>query len=182
MKTIEQHLKEKYHLSSYQIAQLAFLGKTLFSETSKMLIMGIIFQKYLLLYVFALFIMIILRCSTGGLHFYTYLGCLLTSIIYIWLAIILLPKILIPLNLKIVLLLICILVCYHIGPIPSKYRPPFSDDFIKRCKKTISYFIFLYTLILYIMPKSTYLTVGFWIIILHSLQLIAAKYIRKEQC
>jgi len=182
MKTIEQHLKEKYHLSSYQIAQLTFLGKTLFSETSKILIMGIIFQKYLLLYVFALFIMIILRCTTGGLHFYTYLGCLFTSTIYIWLAIILLPKILIPLNLKIVLLLISILVCYHIGPIPSKYRPPFSDDFIKRCKKTISYFIFLYTLILYIMPKSTYLTVGFWIIILHSLQLIAAKYTRKEQC
>lgn len=179
MKTFKQHLKQKYHLSNYQIAQLTFLSKTVFSELSKVLIMGVIFHKQLPLYFFSLLIMLVLRCSTGGLHFYTYIGCLTTSIIYIWLGIILLPKILIPPNLKIILLIICIIICYHIGPIPSKYRPPFNDDFIKRCKKTISCFIFLYTLILYIMPKSTYLTVGFWIIILHSLQLTTAKYIGK---
>lgn len=179
MKTIEQHLKEKYHLSSYQIAQLTFLGKTFFSETIKILIMGIIFQKYFLLYSFALFIMIILRCSTGGLHFYTYLSCLFTSTIYIWLAIILLPKILIPLNLKIVLLLISILAVTILAPFHLN-TDPHSVTILSEDAKKRFLILFLYKLILYIMPKSTYLTVGFWIIILHSLQLMTAKYTRKE--
>lgn len=82
MKTFKQLLKEKYHLSNYQIAQLTFLSKTVFSELSKILIMGVIFHKQLPLYFFSLLIMLVLRCSTGGLHFYTYVGCLTTSIIY----------------------------------------------------------------------------------------------------
>lgn len=180
MKKIEELLRKKYHLSSYQLAQLTFLGKMFFSETSKVIIMAIIFQKHLSFYFFTLSIMIILRCSTGGLHFYTYLGCLLTSTIYIWLAIILLPQIFVPLNLKLLLMLICIIICYYIGPVPSKYRPPFKDTFIKKCKKTISRFIFFYSLILYIIPESPYLIIGFWIIILHCFQLMTAKYTRKE--
>uniref|UniRef100_UPI0040562C58 accessory gene regulator B family protein n=1 Tax=Agathobacter sp. TaxID=2021311 RepID=UPI0040562C58 len=180
METLKQHLKEKYHLSNYQIAQLIFLAKTFFSEASKILIMGIIFHKQLPLYFFALFIMLLLRCSTGGLHFYTYTGCLVTSVIYVWLAIVFLPNIKIPFNIKLLLLLICAIVCYHIGPVPSKYRPPFRDHFIQKCKSIVSSFIFFYSLFLYVMPESTYSTVGFWIIILHSLQLLIAKYTRKE--
>ena len=35
MKTFKQHLKQKYHLSNYQIAQLTFLSKTVFSDFVK---------------------------------------------------------------------------------------------------------------------------------------------------
>lgn len=180
MKTLKQLLKEKYNLSSYQIAQLSFLCKTFFSEISKMLIMGIVFYKELSLYLFALLTMLILRCTTGGLHFYTYAGCLLTSTIYIGIAIQLLPNITIPLNIKILLLLFCVIVCNYIGPVPSKYRPPYSKKHIKTYKTIVSTFIFIFTLVLYIIPESPHLIVGFWIIILHSLQLIIAKYRRKE--
>ena len=45
-----------------------------------------------------------------------------------------------------------------------------------------SIFIFLYTLVLYIMPENRYINTGFWIIILHSLQLIAAKIQKKGAC
>ena len=73
MKIIKQFLKEKYNLSNYQIAQLIFLGKTVLSESSKILIMSFIFYKQLPLYFFSLLIMCILRYSTGGIHFYTYI-------------------------------------------------------------------------------------------------------------
>lgn len=181
MRTLKQLLKEKYNLSSYQIAQLSFLCKTVFSEISKVLIMGIIFYKYLPIYFLALLIMLVLRCSTGGIHFYTYIGCLTTSIIFLWLGIILLPNIAVPLYVKLILLLLCILSCYHIGPVPSKFRPTYSNQFIQKCKLIVSVFIFLYTITLYVIPESPYLNVGFWIIILHSLQLFVAKYTRKEQ-
>ena len=180
MKSIKQLLKERYHLTNYQIAQLTFLGKTFSSEASKLLIMGILFHKQLKHYFFALFIMLILRCFTGGLHCSTYFGCFITSTLFLWFAIILLPNIAISLNTKIFLLLIGMLICYYIGPIPSKYRPPFNDDFIKKCKSISSGFIFFYTLLLYIMPNSKYFIIGFWVIILHSLQLFIAKYTRKE--
>ena len=179
MQSLKQLLKEKYQLTNYQIAQLDFLRKTFFSESSKVFIMGIIFYKNLPLYLFALFIMSILRCSTGGIHFYTYAGCFITSLLFLWLCIKLLPYIFIPLNFRITALLICMFICYCIGPVASKYRPPFSKNFIKKCKIIISVFILFYTLILYIMPESQYLIVGFWIVILHTLQLLIAKIIKK---
>ena len=83
MKIVKQFLKEKYNLSNYQIAQLIFLGKTVLSESSKILIMSFIFYKQLPLYFFSLLIMCILRYSTGGIHFYTYMGCLTASTSYL---------------------------------------------------------------------------------------------------
>lgn len=180
MKTLKQLLKAKYNLSSYQIAQLSFLFRTLSSETSKMFIMAIIFYKELPLYIFTLLTMLILRCTTGGLHFYTYIGCLLTSILYIGISIWFLPNVIIPPNVKILFLLLCIIICNYIGPVPSKYRPPYSKEHVKTYKTVVSIFIFIFTLILYIIPESQFSTIGFWIIILHSLQLILAKYRRKE--
>lgn len=180
MKTLKNHLKEKYNLSNYQIARLVFLAKTLASEISKMIILAVLFYKHLPLYFFALFIMLILRTYTGGIHFYTYIGCLVTTTIFLVLGIIVLPNIVVPLNIKLFLLLLCIITCYHIGPIPSKYRPPYSEQFIRKCKLIVSSAICIYTFVLYIVPDSKYMIVGFWIIILHTLQLIIAKYTRKE--
>lgn len=179
MELIRNHLKKKYQLSNYQIAQIAFLFKTLFSELSKMLIMGILFHNQLTLYLFVLFVMLFLRCSTGGLHFYTYWGCLVSSITFVGLALLILPRITLPIYVQLLLLLICIFVCNFVGPVVSKYRPTPSKELYARGKNTTCMFIFIYSLVLYIIPGNAYITVGFWTIILHSLQLIAAK-IRKK--
>lgn len=176
MEQVKSYLKNTYELSNYQIAQIFFLYKTIFSEVSKILIMGFLFHGKLPLYIFALFVMIVLRSLMGGLHFYTYLNCLLASAIYLGLAIYVLPHIPIVLNLQIILLLFSILICNHIGPITSKYRPESCKRYFTQYKRLATVFILLYTLILYIMPRNNpYLCVGFWVIMLHSLQLIIAK-------
>lgn len=179
MTFVKKYLKEKYQISKYQIAQIEFLFKTLSSELSKMLIMGIIFHNQLTLYLFALLIMLFLRCTTGGLHFYTYWGCLICSIIYVGLVLLILPFINLPTYLKLLLLLICIFICNRVGPVVSKYRPTPSKELYTHGTKATCMFIFIYSLVLYIIPENKHLTVGFWIIILHSLQLIVAK-IRKK--
>ncbi len=179
MELIKTHLKEKYQLSNYQIAQIEFLFKSLLSELSKMFIMGILFYNQLTLYLFALFVMLFLRCSTGGLHFYTYLGCLACSITYMCLVLWVLPSITVPIYMQLLLLLISILICNFVGPVVSKYRPTPSHKLYTRGKNTTCMFIFIYSLALYIIPENTYLIVGFWTIILHSLQLTVAK-IRKK--
>lgn len=176
---IKKYLKEKHHLSNYEIAQIEFLLKTISSELSKMIIMGILFHKHMVLYLFALCIMIYLRSTTGGLHFYTYIGCLTTSILYIGLATILLRNIVLPVYLQLTILFICILTCYWIGPMVSKYRQEPSPQKFCQCRNITCIGIFIYALITYIMPENQFITVGFWIIILHSLQLLTAK-IRKK--
>ena len=176
---LKKYLREKQQISSYKIAQVEFLFKSIFSELSKMIIMGILFHKYLGLYLFALCIMIYLRTSTGGIHFYTYPGCLVGSIFYMGLAIVLLPNIALPSYLKISGLLISILICYKVGPVVSKYRPEPSPQKSQHCKNITCTGIFIYALITYIISENPYIIVGFWIIILHSLQLPVAK-IRKK--
>lgn len=179
MEQIKLYLRENYHLSNYQIAQIFFLFKTIASEISKIIIMGILFHNHLKPYLFGLCVMVILRSALGGLHFYTYISCLITSILYLWFAIYILPNITIIKLLQLMILLFCILLCYRVGPITSKYRPPECAQHFQRSTHFACSFIFIYALILYIMPEKQYLTIGFWVIILHSLQLLVAK-IRKK--
>lgn len=181
MDTFKKYLRDTYNLSSYQVAQIIFLFKTIASEISKILIMGILFHSRFDFYIFALFVMLFLRCNMGGLHFYTYAGCLATSALYLWLAIYVMPLISIPTYLQLSLLLLSILICDRIGPIISKYRPDVCKEHFSQCKKFVTIFIFIYALILYIIPDSDYLYVGFWVIILHSLQLVIAKIRQKGE-
>lgn len=181
MKNLNIYLTGKCHLSNYQAAQVVFLLKTILSELSKLLIMAILFRRQIIYYLFGLLVMIFLRCTMGCLHFYRYSQCLLASIIYIWLSVIVMPHILIYKYVEIILMIFSILICYYIGPLPSKYRPQYSKQYLTKMRLFTSKFIFLYTLILYIIPRSKFLSVGFWIIILHSLQLVIAKILSKGE-
>lgn len=180
MQAIKQSLTKKYGFSNYEVAQLEFLFKTFASEISKMLIMAILFHNQITVFLFALFVMLIVRSTTGGIHFDTYLKCLAGSTLYLWLAIVLLPHITLPLALRILLCVLCALNCWHIGLVSSPNRLEPTETFRKQCKAIITAFLIIYACLLYIMPESQYIIAGFWVIILHSLQLLAAKYKRKE--
>lgn len=179
MDKVKTYLKDKYQLTGYQAACVIFFFKSTFSEVSKTLIMALLFHRYLPEYFFALFVMLFLRCSTGGIHFYTYLGCLLMSISYMAFSIVLLPMLQLPLPIQIILLILAMLVCFCIGPVVSKYRKEAAPDKKLRFRLIASGFIFIYTLILMFFPKVELLHVGFWVIITHSLQLIVAKIQKK---
>lgn len=179
MNRIKEYLKRKYGLSNYQVAQLAFVFKTASAELSKILIMGIIFHSNLKLYTFLLIIMCSLRTFSGGLHFSTYTRCLLASSMYIGSIISILAQITLPMYVRLFLLTFAIIACYTIGPVLSKYRTHFPERQLYLCRNITCFIIFIYTIIMYIIPENSYLVAGFWMIILHSLQLYVAK-IRKK--
>lgn len=170
-------LKEQYQFSDYQIALLEFFGKTVSSEISKLLIMGFIFRDVLGLYLFAVTVMSLLRISTGGFHCNTYFSCLFFSIGYMFTSMMLLP--LIPVNklLQMILLFACILINYYIGPITSEKHCPITAQTVKRVRIQSFIIIFFYLTLTYIVPESPYITVGFWVIIMHTLQLFVARVI-----
>lgn len=177
----KDYIKEKYHFSSYQIAQLTFLFKTVVSEISKVLLMSLLFHNRLSHYFFALLIMLCLRCSTGGMHFYTYWSCLTASALYLWISVVLLPKLTFPPAISLLLLAFSMLLCYFAGPVTSKYRPPMPPDKQLKSKHATCAFIFLFALIQYIIPDNPYCKIGFWVIILHSLQLLIAKNVNERR-
>lgn len=47
MERIKNAIHEKYGLSNYQVAQLAFVCKSISSELSKIIIMSILFRNHL---------------------------------------------------------------------------------------------------------------------------------------
>ncbi|MCM1187432.1 MAG: accessory gene regulator B family protein [Lachnoclostridium sp.] len=175
MSRISNYIKDKYGLSNYQIAQLTFVFKSTTSELSKILIMGIIFHNHLKQYIFLLLLMCFLRTFSGGIHFYTYKKCLTASTLYIWSIIAVFSNIAVPLFVQLFLLFACIVACYKVGPILSKYRTHFPEKQLYICRNITCLTIFIYTIAMYIIPKNLYCMSGFWMIILHSLQLFVAK-------
>lgn len=181
MEAIKRRMKETYGLSSYQAAQVIFLFQTIGSELSKMVIMGILFHRQLPLYLFALFVMLCLRSNTGGLHFYTYAGCLLTSTLYLALAIYILPLLAVPFPAKVIAVVCCGILAALTDPVLSKYRPADCAKHFMRCRITTCAFLAIYLVLLSVMPENQYLTVGFWVIILNWLQLTVAKIQKKGE-
>lgn len=177
---MHEFLKREYQFSDFQIAQLNYLWKTMASEISKLLIMGIIFKDILGIYIFAVVVMMLLRSATGGLHCHTYISCFFVSLTYMFLSLIVLPVFPVNKLLQMVLLFACILCNYFIGPVTSKYRRPMSEKTIRRVQGQAFVIIFFYLILMYITPESPYITAGFWVIILHTMQLIAAKLLKMK--
>lgn len=175
MKFIEQKLMESQKYTRYQVQKIIYVLKTLSADISKVVIMGIIFRNNLLSYIVALTALFLLRSFSGGIHNNTYIGCFMTSLAYFLLAIEILPQIPLSFSFKILLLTACMVICEWIGPITSKHRPPLSQSKIAVCKSITTTVIFSFILIANIIPSSPYISVSFWGVILHTLQLSIAK-------
>lgn len=175
MKFIEQKLTESKKYTRYQVKKIMYVLKTLSADISKVVILGIIFRNHFVSYIAALTALFMLRSFSGGIHNKTYLGCFATSLVYFLLSIMILPQITISFSIRILLLTACMVICEWIGPITSKYRPPLSQAKIALCKSITTTVIFSFILIANIVPSSPNVTVGFWVVILHTLQLVIAK-------
>lgn len=180
MMVMREFLKREYQFSDFQIAQLGYLWKTVSSELSKLLIMGIIFKDMLGVYAFAVVVMMLLRSATGGLHCRKYISCFLVSLTYMFLSLVVLPVIPVNKLLQMILLFACILCNYYIGPVTSEFRRPMSEKLIHRVRGQAFVIIFFYLVLMYITPENPYITAGFWVIILHTMQLIAAKLLKMK--
>ena len=176
---MKEMLKTYYQLTDLQIRQLDFLRKTLLSDISKLLIMGFLFRKQLDVYCVSILALGLIRTSIGGLHCKTYLRCLLSTTTYMIVCLVLLPPIAVALPVKAGLLLICAAVNYMVGPVTSDVHLPLKPAQIKKGRIRATVLILIFMVILCIIPENTYMVPVFWIMIVHTLQLVAAK-IRKK--
>lgn len=171
-----------YSASEMELIRYGFSVITM--EASKFLIMLLLFilLDKPLEYLFSAFILVLLRTNAGGLHFPSYLSCLLFSIFFFCASCILLPHS-IPISDigMLVSLFCCIVITYLIGPVVSKERPVPTAKQAKRGKIETFKIIFFYFIIVFLFSKNNLLIVGFWTIILQTIQLIIACLLRKEK-
>lgn len=170
-----KYIQEKYQFNNYQMRQLEYFFKTVLAETSKIIVLLILFHNEMKACLLTMLLLSLLRTSAGGIHFHTYLGCLCGTIIFFSLSIFVMPSIYFTEPLSIGLLFACGLVNYLLAPITAPGHLQLSNTTIKRAKIKCFVSIQLYAIIMSIIPNNRYLHIGFWIIILHTLQLIIAK-------
>lgn len=148
-----------------------YLVMSFLSEASKLLMLGILFHKRIEIFLFSVFVLFLLRSATGGMHCKRYWSCFVMSFSYLFLCIYVLPMIELPKSVMLGILLICCVVTYYIGPVISADRPQLTSRQCHMRKIHVFMVIFFYMIFMYILPESSYVVSGFWIVVLHAVQL-----------
>lgn len=184
--SLSAKIQKMYGYSDYEMALIKYSVTAMLSEISKIVILSIfyLFIGKFDLFVAFLALLIFLRINGGGYHCKHYITCLMLSFFISLCVTVILPLIYIPNHiLMLIFLTICLFVTYYVGPIPSPFRPAPNGVIIKQCNNrcflVISLFIIIVSIFNTNIVMRPYLIVGFWTIILHTLQLIIAKILRK---
>lgn len=176
------YLKETYNFTDYDIELLKYYIKSTAYDLCKLIPLGIFFccLGYFADYIAAVIVLFLARTPTGGIHFKKYISCLTFTAAFFIMSIIILPTIKIDTIIMLLLLLICIIITNYIGPIVSCYRELPSGMLIRRSKRNITIIIFIYSILVFIIPYNHYISIGFWVIILQTLQLMFAYIIKRR--
>ena len=176
-------LKETGDFSDYEIDVIKYVLRSLSSEISKIILFAVIwsYQNQTLEFFFCFLLFSILRIKSGGIHLNGYISCLLFSYFYFTLCLDILPLISLEKWCKLSLLLICIIIAYYCAPIVSKYRHTPSLERQKKSKLQLFIIIFIYLLVMFILPSYPILDVGFWCIMLHTIQLYIAYIVERRK-
>lgn len=173
-------------LSTSDKAKLDYFLSCIVYEGSKIILFLLFFAitHHLKGFLYSMLILLPLRIISGGLHFRHYLSCLAFSFGYFYLVNVPLMNIMPTFEITLLTLFICILINCLIGPVVSSSRPALTLDKIQRGR----FYIFLatvYDTVLTVLFCETVLApIGFWTIVLHSVQLIIGNLRKKrgEKC
>ena len=170
------YLKTEHNYTDYQIKLVHYVVKSLMSELTKFIIMGIFFLFFSAFpeYLWCTFVLAFLRRYSGGLHFNSYVSCLLVTVSYLFCCIMLLPFTAPPRLVQLLLLILAIIVTYKVAPVPSCYHGKLTSRQDLWYRTLVLTFMFLYFIALFIIPANPYLSCGFWVIIIHSIQPLIA--------
>ena len=175
-------LKRKFCSADCRVKFSRHVIISFFSEISKFIIMGIFFYVTgrLPYYLWGICLLSVLRFYGGGPHYKTYMGSLLSSFAYMLVCVQLLSSFSVSRLFQLILLSAAIIIAYHIAPIPSVYRPTPTEEKTRQCKLQLFTIIFLYSILVFICPQNLFMLTGFWVIMIHTMQLIAA-YLKKRR-
>lgn len=174
-------LSEKY--SDYEIARIRYAGICVLSESSKFIIMLLIFSLMgrTKEFIIALLVLLSIRNFTGGIHLKHYISCLCFSIGFLTLIILSASILHIPELVQTIIMELGVVLIYWIGPISSDSRPEPSKK-QKFNYKLFACFVLLFYICLFMFTeKLPCQNLIFWVIFFQIMQLCAAKIIKKRR-
>ncbi|MBE5959132.1 MAG: hypothetical protein E7254_09775 [Lachnospiraceae bacterium] len=177
MKNIEILIKEDLGFTNTDYSKIRYVLTIIGSEISKLLIMFVIFglldkEKE---YIFSVIVLLAIRTNSGGLHFNSYISCLIVSFVVLFLSIIIFPYFIdITQLFAIVDLFVCIVLSMILKPVRSIYRDEATTAMIKKCHEKIFVYLLIFLIIFYITSVTAITEAMFWTINLQFFQLIIA--------
>lgn len=186
MRVISDYLDTIPDISESDKARLNYFFSCIIYEGSKILLFLFFFTLVQRLkgFLYSMIILLPLRIISGGLHFKHYTSCLAFSFGYFYLVNVPLSSMMPSYSITLVVLCICILINYYIGPVTSDSRPLLSSEDIRKGRVHIVIATVYDTLLTALFYETTLAPIGFWTIVLHSVQLIIAQLRKKrgEKC
>jgi len=170
----------KTELTKHEKAILLFFLKGFLSDFSKALIFFIPF--YLLglhkEFLWGIFFLVLFRIFSGGLHCRTYWGCLILSFVIFSSGILAgITFFFNPVS-KNIITIICGIIVFWCSPVVSKTRPKPTKKGIRTSKIYSTLVVAFFFILNLSLEDKTYINIGFWFLILHTLQLFVA-YVRR---
>ncbi|WP_352420139.1 accessory gene regulator B family protein [Proteiniborus sp.] len=174
---IHNYFKNHINLSEYDSIKLKYILEVILNELSKIIVLFLIFSflNEQRSFIYCLISLIPLRAYTGGIHYKTYMGCLIFSGIFFLISIYLSNKFSPNYFNVMIQLVFSLLVIVLLAPITSKTRPKYSNKKILKFK-FFSILIVLFHFIMYFATKNNpYFAKSIWVITLQCIQLLIAK-------
>lgn len=186
MRVISNYLDTVPDLSTTDKAKLNYFFSCIIYEGSKLLLFLIFFILTYRIkgFLYSMIILLPLRIISGGLHFKHYLSCLAFSFGYFYVVNVPLMGMMPSLGVTLIILCACTLINYRIGPITSDSRPALAPQEIQKGRLHIFIATVYDTILTALFYDTSLAPIGFWTIVLHSLQLIIATLRKKrgEKC
>jgi len=183
---LTNYISSNSDINASEIPKINFAIKSILSESSKFIIMFIIFfmlgkENYFLL---SFLILSPIRAYSGGIHFYTYRACLVFSMLVFFITSYLTPKYIgqVPLIIHSILSILSLIIIYIKSPQVSKYRKKmrmYTDPKIILRRKLISTFLTLLFLCtsFFLFKGTVYMNCAITTIFVQAIQLIPASRI-----
>lgn len=172
-----------YHFSDKEMARMDYTLKVFSCELSKLLFFTLFFlfigkfEEYMV----CLIALLPLRWLSGGLHLKHFWTCFLFSFLFFDLIVLGLEHYVLPETVQIVLLVLCNICLYGIGPVTSSKRKTMKKKQYDCMRIFSSLFLLIYSTAYFVMENMPHRNILFWSIILQIIQLFCAKMVRKGE-
>lgn len=174
MDSLLSKIQKEYAFSDFQIKLIRYSILVIFYDLSKLLLFAVYFYIIgkIIHFLFAAIPLFILRTRNGGIHFKKYWQCFAFSFIYLFSAINILPTFFpVPLLTIYLVLILCAMLNYFIGPNVSAKKKKPDITFIRKAKWETFHLMLIVAILFFFFSRNDYLMISFWTIVLHTLQL-----------
>ncbi len=174
-------IQSTYQFSDGEISRMDYTIRVFFYEASKILIFIGFFSFFNKLdeYVVCLLSLLPFRWLSGGLHLKNYWSCLLFSFLFFAAITNLLIYVNLAKNFQFLILLVCNIAMYWIGPVTSNKRRPTTRQRYNFMRRLSSVLLLTYTILYFTLENIPHRNIVFWSIVLQVIQLFCAKLVRK---